>query len=91
MTTLAARVRELCDAAGTSREKLSSLCGLAASHLGLMVAGRHKSLRGDVAAKIASTTGCSLEWLITGEGVQPNWKAVRERVAAAEQAEEGAA
>lgn len=92
-TTLADRVRELCEAAGGSRERLSSLCGLAPSHLGLMVAGRNQSLRADVAAKIAQTTGVGLDWLITGRAPAPDWSAVREtvRVALQRADSEGAA
>lgn len=84
MTDLASRVKLLCDAAGTSREHLSRLCGLTPSHIGLMVAGRNQNVRGDVAARIAKVFGCSLEWLITGEGPPPTVVAVKAAVAAAE-------
>ncbi len=83
-STLAERVRELCDAYGGSRERLSTLCGLAPSHLGLMVAGRNQSLRTDVAVKIADATGVSLDWLATGRDPAPSWPAVREKIRALE-------
>jgi len=97
MTDLASRVKLLCDAAGTSREHLSKLCGLTPSHIGLMVAGRNQNVRGDVAARIAKVFGCDLGWLITGEGQAPDAAHVRASVAALEPAarepegEEGAA
>lgn len=83
MTTLALRVRHLCDSAAMSRERLSVACGLTASHLGLIVAGRNHALHSDTATKIASTFGCSLEWLINGKGEAPTEEAIREAVDAA--------
>jgi hypothetical protein len=96
MSTLAERVLFLCDAAALPRVRLSKLCGLAGSHLGLIVAGHHASVRGDLAARIAKVFGCSLEWLITGEGQAPDAAHVRASVVALEPAresegEEGAA
>ena len=84
MSTLAERVLSLCDAAGLPRVRLSKLCGLAGSHLGLIVAGHHASVRGDLAARIAKVFGCSLEWLLTGEGAPPSVDAVKAAVASAE-------
>lgn len=97
MTTLAERVLFLCDAAALPRVRLSKLCGLAGSHLGLIVAGHHASVRGDLAARIAKVFGCDLGWLITGEGQAPDAAHVRASVAALEpvaresEGEEGAA
>ena len=93
MGTLALRIRYLCDSAGVPRVRLSRLCGLTGSHLGLIISGHHASVRADLAAKIARTFGCSLEWLITGEGEAPKVDAVKAAIEAAQAAAatEGAA
>ena len=83
-SSLAARITYLCESSGVkSREALSLACGLSAGHLGLFARGAYPSMTTTVASKIASTFGCSLDWLIAGKGTRPPAARVRAAVAKA--------
>jgi DNA-binding Xre family transcriptional regulator len=83
-TTLQSRVTWLCESSGVfSREDLSQVCGLAKSHLGHLVNGRHKSVRSDVAEKLCGAFGCTPSWLLFGEGKPPSAKSVAASIARA--------
>lgn len=72
------RVAILCDRSGVrERERLSLLCGLSGCHLRLVISSKQRTIRTDVAAKIAATFGCKLDWLINGEGRTPSARRVR--------------
>lgn len=90
-TTLAERVRYLCDASSISRERLSKICGLTPSHLGLIIAGRNVTVTSATASRICRATSARLDWLIDAVGEAPLPADVRAAVEAAEHETEGAA
>lgn len=82
--TLGDRVRELRDKAGISQRHLARLAGLKSErHIGLIESGERDTLTTDTLAKVATALGCTIGWLMAGEGRAPSVKRVRAAIEAA--------
>lgn len=65
------RLKALVSWGQTTPAELSRLAGLAPPHLGMVLRGDIKSLSAETARKVAATAGCTLGWLMAGEGEAP--------------------
>lgn len=70
--------------AGVSASKLSRLAGLNRVHVGLIEGNEQSRIEAGTAEKLAKVLGCSLDWLISGNGKPPSDRAVHAAVLAAE-------
>lgn len=77
---MAGRLKRLCAGANVSHESVSHAAGLSAGHVGVIVNGHVKSPRVDATARIARALGVSLDWLVSGEGPEPDPMAVSARI-----------
>lgn len=77
------RLRDLVQLAGITSDKLSSLAGLSQAHVGMLIRGDIATMRSTTAKAIASITGCSLDWLLSGDGAPPTRDGVRAKIAEA--------
>ncbi len=86
LSTDLGRLRALVAWGQTTPGELSRLCGLASpAHLGMVLRGDIKSLSTDTARKVAPVVGCTVGWLLAGEGDAPSADEVRAAVGAAQQ------
>ena len=69
----------------TTPTELSRLAGLAPPHVGMVLRGDIKALSAETARKVAAVSGCTLGWLMAGEGDAPSAEDVRAAVAAAQE------
>lgn len=83
------RLRELRQSLGLSQQKLSLLAGLTASHVGLIEQNRIDNVSTDTAAALAKVLGCSLDWLVSGDGEPPSLDVSQEALAAARESVAG--
>ena len=84
MNTLAERLRWARRTAGISKRGLCDVAGLDPSHVRAIETGdRGKRLSADTALNLGRALGCTVEWLINGEGAPPSPEAVRAAVARA--------
>lgn len=87
MTANASRVGERLRAtrllAGVSARELGRLARLQHSHVSLIESGAVANVRVDTLAALARALGCSLDWLVNGEGDAPSEATVRAAVDAA--------
>lgn len=85
LSTDLGRLRALVAWGATTPGELSRLCGFASpAHLGMVLRGDIKSLSIDTARKVAPVVGCTVGWLLAGEGAPPAAEDVRAAVAAAQ-------
>ncbi len=77
------RLLALRGSAGISQRELSRLSGLAPPHVGAIESGDIESPSGKALALIATTLGCSLDWLVRGAGEPPTEEEVKAAVASA--------
>lgn len=80
MDDLPSRLEAARSYAGLSANELSKLAGLSSSHVGMIGRGHVHAPRIDVVSKIAEALGVSLDWLVRGEGPEPDAAAVRAAV-----------
>lgn len=69
--------------AGLSTRELSRLAGLAESHTALIEAGTIKDIGTSTASALAGVLGCSLDWLVRGQGEPPSDAELAAAIAAA--------
>lgn len=69
--------------AGLSARELSRLAGLTGAHVGLVESGTIKAVGAPTAAALARVLGCSLDWLVLGQGEPPSDAELAAAVAAA--------
>jgi len=81
---LADRVRVLCALAKTPLSRISELSGLSRGALPHIARGFVASPSAETLDAVARVTGCSLDWLVRGEGDLPRAEDVRAAVALAE-------
>lgn len=81
------RLRWARHAAGISARELDRLAGLAEGHSALLEAGKKKGLEMRTAAGLARALGLSLDWLVLGEGGQPDEDKIRKAVGSAQAAQ----
>lgn len=85
--TLAARVALIRSLAGDlSQRELSSLAGLATTHVGAIEREEIADINVDTALAIARVTGVDAIWLCKGTGREPKATTVRRRLAHARKA-----
>lgn len=63
------RIAEALRFSGKSATQVASEAGVSDSAISQLLSGRTKSLRAETAVKIASATGISPSWLVSGQGV----------------------
>lgn len=76
-STLASRLEELRTAAGISASELAKLAGMARPHVRLIERGSGEGVQAKTVAQLARILGCSIDWLVTGDGERPTDEAVR--------------
>lgn len=78
-TTLAERFALLRSLAGDlSQRELSTLAGLATTHVGAVERGEIADIELDTAIAISNVTGCDVIWLCKGTGRKPRATTVRQ-------------
>lgn len=77
------RLRSMRARAGLSGGELSRLAGLARAHVGLIESRAIKTIEAPTAAALATVLGCSLDWLVLGQGEAPSDAALAAAVNAA--------
>lgn len=90
-TTLAERLRTLREQGEVSGRELARLAGLAEPHISMIERGARPRIGAAVAEKIARTLGCSLDWLLLGQGEPPSADSIRTAIARARASEQHAA
>lgn len=81
---LGRRLRELREGAGISARALGALAGLRAScHVGMVERGDVLEPSISILIPLARALGCSLDWLLAGQGERPSAESVRAALAAA--------
>jgi transcriptional regulator with XRE-family HTH domain len=65
---------------GLSLRELSRLTGLYETHAALIESGRRPGIEGRTVAKLSRVLGVSTDWLLTGEGPEPDPDQVRAAV-----------
>ena len=83
MDTPHARLKQARTIAGLSQRELARLAHLASTHVGLIESGHVENPQTDTLCALARVLGCSLDWLLAGEGPPPTTEQV---VAAIERA-----
>lgn len=83
LLTMLDRLRSTRLRAGLSAGEFSRLAGLTRSHVGLVEAGTIKDIGTITASALAGVLGCSLDWLVRGEGEPPSDAELAAAVAAA--------
>lgn len=86
LTPLGARVRRLRKKGGLSQRELAWLATTSPGYPWHVETGRVVEAGSDFAIAFARVFGCSLEFLLTGSGKEPNERQVRAAVAAARKA-----
>ncbi len=76
LSTDLGRLRALVAWGRTTPAGLSKLAKLAPPHIGMVLRGDIKALSADTAKAVASATGCTVGWLLNGEGDAPDVDAV---------------
>lgn len=66
-----ARLRHLVACSRRTPNALSKLAGLSPAHIGMVLRGDIKAISKDTAKALARVTGCSVGWLLAGEGDAP--------------------
>lgn len=79
-TTLSERVRRAREAAALPRAALAEASGLHRGHILKIEGGARPELSAATADALARALGVSLDWLIRGEGPEPEPEAVRAAV-----------
>ena len=74
---VAERIRQTRLLAGISARELARLAGLQPSHASLIESGTVANVRVDTLAALARALGCSLDWLVNGDGDAPTEEMVR--------------
>jgi transcriptional regulator with XRE-family HTH domain len=82
-TSVGDRLRSVRLLAGISARELGRLAHLQQSHASLIESGVVANVRVDTLRELARVLGCSLDWLVNGEGATPTAEDVLAAVAAA--------
>lgn len=77
------RLRVVRVRAGLSARELSRLAGLTGAHVGLVESGAIRDVGTSTATALAGVLGCSLDWLVRGQGTPPSDAELAAAVAAA--------
>lgn len=78
------RLLQLCEASGLSQAELSRLCLFRRSYLSNVVRDPKAEMGRSRLIAFALTVGCSLDYLVLGQGEPPTQDAVREAIARAQ-------
>ncbi len=65
------RLKLLLDLSGESAREVDRLAGRAPGQVSLIIAREQRALRDDVAIDYARALGCTVGWLVAGEGEAP--------------------
>lgn len=74
------RLKLLLDLSGESAREVDRLAGRAPGQISLIIAREQRALRDDVAIDYARALGCTVGWLVAGEGTPPAADDVRAAV-----------
>ena len=66
--------------AGLPARRLAELCGLANSYIAMLESGERQHPGSNATSQLARVLGCSLEWLIDGNGKEPSERVVKAAV-----------
>lgn len=87
--TIGDRIKQARVSAGASRAELADAAGLNRTAIYYLEKGQRTNPTTRTLQALASALGCSLEWLLTGEGVRPTAGGAREAINAAKAARVG--
>lgn len=79
------RLKFLLDLSGESAREVDRLAGRAPGQVALVIARQQRALRDDVVVAYARVLGCTVGWLVGGEGEAPTSEAVLAAVARAKE------
>ena len=74
------RLKLLLDLSGESAREVDRLAGRAPGQVSLIIAREQRAMRDDVAIDYSRVLGCTVGWLVGGEGEAPSPDAVRAAV-----------
>lgn len=83
MRTFGERVKYARGLGKISARRLDLLADLTPGHVSAIEAGQRERIEARTASMLAAVLGCSLDWLIDGDGPAPSERAIRAAVAAA--------
>lgn len=74
------RLALVLDLSGASAREIDRLAGRAENQFALIISRKQRSLRGDIAAIYARVFGCSVGYLLAGEGDTPTREQVTDAI-----------
>jgi len=77
------RLKSLLDFSGAAAREVDRLAGRAEGQIALIISRQQRALRDDVAKAYAAVLGCTVGWLVGGEGEAPTTADVLAAVARA--------